>query len=143
MATFTTYSRNAPYILDRRIILDRKREEIGSIAHGDSRRVKVHPSSIPSIGENRGRRVCKIACIKKEGREKERERERRYKREERKKRIQSGQSACARVPPSARGTHVFRFLLILLALTDNASTRRSRHACSFTRLHERAAGQRG
>jgi len=32
---------------------------------------------------------------------------------------------------------VFRFLLVLLALTDDASTRRSRHACSFTRLHER------
>jgi len=57
--------------------------------------------------------------------------------EEKRKRIQSSQSACARVPLSARGTHVFRFLLVLLALTDDASTRRFRHACSFTRLHER------
>lgn len=37
--------------------------------------------------------------------------------DEEKERIQSGKSACAREPPSARGTHVFRFLLISLAFT--------------------------
>lgn len=90
--------------------------------------------------------MCKIACVKKEGQNRERKKEKRerdkrkrkVKRKEREReRIQSGQSACARVPPSARGTHVFRFLLVSLALTDDASTRRSQHACSFTRLHER------
>jgi len=77
VATFTTYSKNALYILDRRIISDRKREEIGSIAHGDSWQVKVCPSPIPSIDENgEGVYACKIVCIKKKKGNKERERER-------------------------------------------------------------------
>lgn len=78
-------------ILDRRIISDRKWEEIRSIARGDSRRVKVCSLSIPSIGENR-----EETCVRNRAHKKRRTRERGKRREEERERENPKWPECVR-----------------------------------------------
>jgi len=148
VATFTTYSKNALYILDRRIISDRKREEIGSIAHGDSWQVKVCPSPIPSIDENgEGVYACKIVRIKKKKGNKERERERESRGEERRKereskvaRVRARACHCRHVARTCSGFSWSCSHSLTTLLRDALDTRV--HSHDFTN-DERAAGQRG